>query len=79
MTFTDDDLERLKEALNGNPERVKDFEPGWCLAIIARLEAAECVIGSLCKVVDLQLENEWRKHISEITENYYKWRKAAGK
>ncbi len=49
MTFTDDDLERLKEFLAGN----YDFKTAWdqneCMdltnALLARLEAAEAVAG----------------------------------
>jgi len=47
MTFTDDDLKRLKEGLNGKPESVIDFESGWLTALLHRLECAERLIWSL--------------------------------
>ncbi len=39
MTFTDDDLKRLKEGLTGKSASVIDFEPGWLPALLARLLA----------------------------------------
>jgi hypothetical protein len=72
VTFTDDDLKRLKDHFNGMPHYIDipaSQEPVNLSALLARLEAAE----------------RFTKHVIDLTPDYsgcirYKaWRKAAGK
>lgn len=67
MTFTDEDLKRLKELWPLDPHKVNMQLVGIGIhfgALIARLEAAEHwarVHNSLCTKVDCDLEARWRK------------------
>lgn len=75
MTFTDDDLKRLKGRCNS--ARALDSEVDTVLiveieALIARLEAAEKVINVLEDTDDL---TDW----SELNPAMEDWRKVAGR
>jgi hypothetical protein len=66
MSFTDDDLKRVKQYLD---EKNWEYQPSHDVlkALLARLEAAE-------KVVEDKINRGWGNHpLVEI------WRKAAGK
>lgn len=66
MSFTDEDLRRIKDYLRTDPMKV----PVYLEALIERLEAAErCIEGKVYeRSIDIQL---W--------ERYVAWRKACGK
>jgi hypothetical protein len=64
MIFTDDDLKRLKEDLQKHI--VIDLIQDNGLRLLARLEAAESLIG-------------WNIHANGYDIPYNKWRKVAGK
>lgn len=79
MTFTDDDLKRLKdtatrceESASSLPldEMIADVSPLELKALIARLEAAERLIE--CVTCGRDVRGIWETF-------YEKWRKAAGK
>jgi hypothetical protein len=81
VTFSDDDLKRLKEYIKRRPEgyiAVPDFE-----ALLARLEAAERVIDRLNECNREQYDEEsvcsgWYCN-SWIDSEIRVWRKVAGK
>lgn len=75
MTFTDDDLKRLKEDIDGYEREQFD---DWGMSVdevkrlLARLEAAEELLEE-CNLV-------WVRHNSDIAEKLFEaWRKACGR
>lgn len=92
MSFTDDDLKRLKDLVEMNrlgsiriaPEMTVD----QLKALLARLEAAECGLLSAWSVEDMlhipeelgaSASKTCLNAIDKFREDYFAWRKAAGK
>ena len=71
MTFTDEDMKRLKEGANDFPNErfIKGHD---VLALIARLEAAE----NVCYTIEACLDIYTQKAVKDSLKD---WRKAAGK
>lgn len=83
MTFTDDNLKRLKFLgdVAGDDIAVK-LPKGQLQALIARLEAAERVCMVANQVVQIEVSHKHEHHISALGDMdalYFEWRKAAGK
>jgi hypothetical protein len=69
MSFTDDDLKRLEEDLEGEDYQVVDRQ--IVLALLARLEAAEDFIEAVSYysvAADDELLNCWRAWRSKVEE-----------
>lgn len=89
MTFTDDDLTRLKEDIHKNKTRTGirfnlHYPTKTLEALVARLEAAEWA----CKRADALGEciaefpketYAWSEHMQALDDAVEAWRKAAGK
>jgi hypothetical protein len=65
MTFTDDDLKRLKDLLRDKGDLSTFFDTYEDMeALLARLELAECIVEHCIKNHDDgddELEEQWRK------------------
>lgn len=83
MTFTDDNLERLKEETtrHGGGKCGVDCQYPLIdiLGLLARMEAAEQVVSGVAKIHNLCFELDWQKYLPEIVTAYFDWRKKAGK
>jgi len=75
MTFTDDDLKRLKEDLKECYYHPSKFD---CDALIARLEAAEAALKMLLEI-DEESHDDSIDPASPMGKLLEAWRKAAGK
>jgi hypothetical protein len=78
MTFTDDDLKRLKDYIRDDEAQsgirfAIPINVGKCKALLARLEAAEKALEGY-----ISLEYE-RVNYDEVVQWTKAWRKAAGK
>jgi hypothetical protein len=79
MTFTDEDLGRLKEELAAN--RRMEWPMPDCEAFIARLEAAEKCATSAGAIINdhLGINSNDERLARDYAEAVAVWRKAAGK
>ena len=83
MTFTDDDLKRLRQAMQGEP--FITFNNANLNQLLARLEAAELYAESMEKwieeIADRRLvgDNERIKVWADVGKTKQSWRKACGK
>lgn len=67
MSFTNEELARLKDGLSGNPGALMEFESGWLDNFIARLECSE------------RLNAAWEGEDGKAIEAARRaWREAAG-
>lgn len=79
MTFTDDELERLKESLD-NPSIHSDTKPFDVEALLSRLEAAERVCEMLPWFIDTNPTiNGGNMYVYDAAHAYQQWRQEAGK
>jgi hypothetical protein len=78
MRFTDDNLKRLKKRADAN-----DPTEDWLRALIARLEAAECILENGIALTHTEDCDKVEHHDLVCTcgsqEKWEAWRKAAGK
>jgi hypothetical protein len=88
MTFTDDDLKRLKEFLLAQDPSDPEFMPKTYLALLARLEAAEKLWEALrnrgacyCETYEGKrtIDLDHTRQCKEEVEIVKAWREAAGK
>ena len=76
MSFSDEDLKRLKEIFECSPQiDVHGFTDENFKALLARLEAAERIVNRMCVHA-----GSWRGKLDGCFKDEVKaWRKAAGK
>lgn len=81
MTFTDDDLKRLKGYMLTREENWMDFLLSDLSALLARLEAAEDFAGHMRRGMGCSHDRHCNCPPDDIIaiEKYRTWRKAVGK